>query len=277
MFDDENEEEISKPYIVSAKINEKSNDLNNKLNILLANEPEKKSDQKKNIFDDEPKQTKDLKENNTIKLPIQYTNTNNPPVSNLSIPKQSIKRPIFLDDDEDESIYKRVQKKPENSFTTMTDPLSSTSNLEFKPKKNISKDPLSMMADVIKSSKKEEKNIESNINRDLHEKESVKEVISKSENKLNLTDQLSDLKFTVAEDTQKNIIYSSDVNLITDSNKQIKENSESSKIESKSISFIEDPDNESIKNEESNKKPANKFGDIQNVKIYIQIKIFIFY
>lgn len=81
----------------------------------------------------------------------------------------------------------------------------------------------------------------------------------------------------MAEDTQKNIIYSSDVNLITDSNKQIKENSESSKIESKSISFIEDPDNESIKNEESNKKPANKFGDIQNVKIYIQIKIFIFY
>jgi hypothetical protein len=273
MFDDENEEEMSKPSIVSAKINEKSNDLNNKLSMLLANEKENKTEQKKNIFDDEPKQV--IKE--TTKT-LNTSNTNqilNPAVSNLSStvnnnnPKQSIKRPIFLDDDE-EDLVQPVQKKPEKRVTII-DPLSSMSNSQPKPKKNISNDPLSMMAEIMKSTKKDEKQFgETEIN--SQEKEPIKEEISSSEIKVNLTEQLSDLKFTLPEEITKVI---EDVNIL-ESEKERKssvEHSESqieNKIESKSQSHIEESESESIKKDEISNKPTNKFGDLQNVKKYFK-------
>jgi hypothetical protein len=232
-----------------------------------------KPSRKKNIFDDEPKQV--IKE--TTKT-LNTSNTNqilNPAVSNLSStvnnnnPKQSIKRPIFLDDDE-EDLVQPVQKKPEKRVTII-DPLSSMSNSQPKPKKNISNDPLSMMAEIMKSTKKDEKQFgETEIN--SQEKEPIKEEISSSEIKVNLTEQLSDLKFTLPEEITKVI---EDVNIL-ESEKERKssvEHSESqieNKIESKSQSHIEESESESIKKDEISNKPTNKFGDLQNVKKYFK-------
>jgi hypothetical protein len=124
MFNDDEEDDFNaKPSIVSHKINEKTTDLNNKLNMILGENKPSHIESQAKPFEKKVENTKNEVEVATIQKEQQ----------------KQIKKSIFIEDDEDIP-FKKVEKviKKEEPVKIMNDPLKQA-NESLKSNSNSSK------------------------------------------------------------------------------------------------------------------------------------------
>ena len=132
MFDDDEEEDFSsKSSVVTNKINEKTSDLNNKLSLILG---ENKNSSSKLV----EKKVEDVKK----EIPGLGTSS-----QNKDLPKPSIKKSIFLDDDDipfkkEEKVQKvdKIKNEPLKSEIIKSEPIKSepikSESIKSEPIKN---------------------------------------------------------------------------------------------------------------------------------------------
>jgi hypothetical protein len=157
MFDDDEEDDFNaKPSIVSHKINEKTTDLNNKLNMILGENKPSHIESQVKPFEKKVENTK-----NEVDVPTSQKEQ-----------QKQIKKSIFIEDDEDVP-FKKVEKviKKEEPVKIMNDTLKQAN------------EPLKIMNDPLKQANEP---LKSNSNSSKQNNESIK-----TEKKISIVDPLS--------------------------------------------------------------------------------------
>lgn len=173
MFDDD--EEDDKAFLNSTKINEKTADLNSKLSLIMKKEsPEEKPNNilkstQTVITNNKSSEIGNKNELTNTQIPtLNQFSTNNSQNTNLNISKSTIKRSIFLEDDEEESSFVKPVKKEDKQITFKN---NSTNDPLMFLKNDYNKDAATISNKV----KKIDENQTDNINK-FSGQEAIKEV-----------------------------------------------------------------------------------------------------